>query len=207
MADEEFLELTEEEAEYIKARRQHFPVTELPYPEGDPRNPNPGVSLGPRLRPADALQKDFEDGVKAKGQRFIARVSSPKKDPIKEGASDRSEARYNSRMSEVLEEKRRQKTLAGMDFSDWGEAVALLRPEDWTGPTVRKSPKWRKKWEKLEPIRLYAVGKLDAMPVGSPDERKAKMGANLECMRILGRFSKGVIDAGAARTAIDAATR
>jgi len=201
------IEITEAELELIKKNREHSPLTELPYPEGDPRNPNPGVAVGPRLRSAADLLKDFEDGVKTKGARFIARISSPKKDPIKEGASDKAESKYASTMAEVIDQGRRQKKLAKLTFADWGEEVAKLTAADWIGPTVRKAGKWGKRWAELEGLRLYAIGKLDAMAVDTAGARNAKMIANLECMRIIGRFSKGVISESEAHTAIDAAAR
>ena len=205
--DNEELEITEEEAELIKKHREGIPVAELPYPKGDPRNPNPVVAVGPRIRGAAALQKDFEDGVKAMGARFIARISAPKKDPIAEGASNKAESKYASKMTEVIDEGRRQKKLAKMTFSDWAEEVAKLTPGDWTGPTARKAAKWGKRWTELEGIRTYALTKLDAMSVETATDRSAKMMANLECMRIIGRFSKGVITETEARSAIDAAAR
>jgi len=204
---EDGLEISQEELELIKKNRQHIPVAELPYPAGDPRNPNPGVAVGPRLRSAAQLQADFEDGVKTKGARFIARISAPKKDPIAEGASNKAEAKYASTMTEVIEQGRRQKKLAKMSFSDWGDEVAKLTAADWIGPTTRKAGKWGKRWAELEGLRLYALTKLDVMPIATPIDRTAKMTANLECMRIIGKFSKGVIAETEARTAIDAAAR
>ena len=200
-------EITLEEYEQILKNRQHSPLTELPYPDGDPRNPNPGVAVGPRLRSATQLQADFEDGVKTKGARFIARISAPKKDPIAEGASNKAESKYADTMTEVIDQKRRQKKLAKLSFADWGDEVAKLTPGDWIGPTTRKAGKWGKRWAELEGLRLYALTKLDAMPVATAADRSAKMLANLECMRIIGRFSKGVIAETEARTAIDAAAR
>lgn len=201
------LEITEEELELIKKNREHAPLPELPYPKGDPRNPNPGVAVGPRLRSAAQLQADFEDGVKTKGARFIARISSPKKDPIAEGASDKAESKYASTMTEVIDQGRRQKKLAKMSFSDWGDEVAKLTAADWVGPTTRKAGKWGKRWAELEGSRVYALTKLDAMPIATAADRTAKMTANLECMRVIGRFSKGVITEAEARSAIDAAAR
>ena len=206
MPNEE-LEITEEELELIKKNREHSPTKELPYPKGDPRNPNPGVAVGPRLRTGAQLQADFEDGVKTKGPRFIARISAPKKDPIAEGASNKAETKYASKMTEVIGEGRRQKKLAKMSFGDWADEVAKLKADDWVGPTTRKATKWGKRWAELEGIRLYSLTKLDAMSVETAADRTAKMTANLECMRIIGRFSKGVISETEARTAIDAATR
>lgn len=205
--ENEELEITEEELELIKRNREHAPIKELPYPKGDPRNPNPGVAVGPRLRSADDLQKDFEDGVKTKGARFIARISSPKKDPIKEGASDKAESKYASTMSEVIDQGRRQKKLAKMSFSDWADEVAKLNAADWTGPTARKAGKWAKRWAELESVRIYALSKLDAMAIDTPEARNAKMLANLECMRAIGRFSKGVISESECHAQIDAAAR
>ncbi len=204
---EDEIEISEQELELIKKNRQHIPVTELPYPAGDPRNPNPGVAVGPRLRSGAELLKDFEDGVKTKGARFIARISAPRKDPIAEGASDKAESKFAGTMTEVIDQKRRQKKLAKMSFADWGEEVAKLTAADWIGPTVRKAGKWGKRWAELEGVRLYSLGKLDAMPIATAADRSAKMLANLECMRIIGRFSKGVIAETEARTAIDAAAR
>ena len=205
--EKEELEITSEELEMIRKHREHSPLTELPYPKGDPRNPNPGVAVGARLRSAVQLQADFEDGVKTKGARFIARISTPKKDPIAEGASNKAEAKYASKMTEVIDQGRRQKKLAKLTFSDWGDEVAKLTAGDWTGPTVRKAGKWGKRWGELEGIRLYVLTKLDAMSIETAADRTAKMTANLECMRIVGQFSKGVITEAAARTAIDAAAR
>jgi len=204
---EENIEITEEELELIKKHRSQPELKQLPYPEGDPRNPNPAVKVGPRLRTAAELQKDFEDGVKTKGARFIARISTPKKDPIAEGASDKAETKFRSKMTEVLDQKRRQMILAKMDFTDWADEVAKLRAEDWTGPTTRKSAKWGKKWDELIALRLYIAERLDAMPVETKDERRAKMDANLECQLILGQFSKGVVTEAEARRLVDAATR
>lgn len=200
-------EISLEEYEQILKQRVHSPLTELPYPEGDPRNPNPGVAVGPRLRSAAELLKDFEDGVKTKGARFIARISAPKKDPIAEGASNKAESKYVSTMTEVLDQGRRQKKLAKMSFSDWAEEVAKLTAADWVGPTVRKAAKWGKRWEELAGLRLHALTALDKMAVATAADRSAKMMANLECMRIIGKFSKGVIAETEARTAIDAAAR
>ena len=205
--ENEELEITEEELDLIKKHREGSQLAELPYPKGDPRNPNPAVAVGPRLRSAIDLGKDFEDGVKAMGARFIARISAPKKDPIAEGASNKAESKYASKMTEVVDQKRRQKKLAKMSFADWGDEVAKLTAGDWTGPTTRKADKWRKRWAELEGVRLYALTKLDAMSVETAADRSAKMVANLECMRIIGQFSKGVISEAEARSAIDAAAR
>jgi len=203
----DFGRLSEEERQKLAELMAKAEIVEDPPVDDPPEDDPPDVAVGPRLRPREELQRDFAEGVRAKGARFIARISSPKKDPIKEGASDRAEERYASRMSEVLEQRRRQRKLGKMTFVDWANEVAKLRPEDWVGPTTRKADKWGKRWEELEAIRLYAVQKLDAMPVDTAEARKAKMSANLDCMRILGAFSKGVIDAATARSQIDAATR
>ena len=205
--ENEELEITEEELEMIRKNREHGQLAELPYPKGDPRNPNPAVAVGARLRSAAQLRADFEDGVKTKGARFIARISTPKKDPIAEGASDKAESKYASKMTEVIDQGRRQKKLAKMSFADWGDEVAKLTAADWVGPTTRKADKWGKRWAELEGIRLYVLTKLDAMSIETAADRTAKMTANLECMRIVGQFSKGVITEAAARTAIDAAAR
>jgi len=172
-------------------------------PDPDPEK----AKVGPRLRTAEELFEDFIDGVKAKGKRFIRRILSPKKDPIAAGASEIAEARFRSRMEEVLAQQRRRRKLARRDFTDWGREVEKLRPEDWIGPTVRKADKWQRAWGELEALRSYVASKIDAMPVDTAEARKAKMSANLECMRILGEFSKGVISEAEARSRVDAATR
>jgi len=169
--------------------------------------PDPEVRVGPLLRTREELQKDFEEGVKVKGARFLRRISTPKADPIKAGASDLAEDKFSSKMSTVIEQKRRQKKLAKLTFDDWAREVAKLKAEDWTGPTIRKADKWGAKWDELDEIRLYAKQKIAAMPVATKEERRDKVVANLECMRILGEFSKGVITASEARTRIDEATR
>jgi len=169
--------------------------------------PDPEVRVGPLLRGREELQADFEEGVKAKGARFIRRISTPKTDPIKAGASDLAEDKYSSKMSVVIDQKRRQKKLAKMTFEDWATEVAKLRPDDWVTPTVRKADKWGKKWDELDELRLYIKQKVGAMPVDTAAARTAKVSANLECMRILGEFSKGVITITEARSRVDDATR
>jgi len=176
-------------------------------PQDPPEEDPPEVAVGPRLRTREILQKWFTDGVVAKGRRFIEGISSPRKDTIKAGASDLAEARYSSAVRTAIEEKRRQKILGKMTFDDWAVEVAKLREEDWVTPTTRKADKWGKKWDKIEGLRLYILEKLDKMPVDTAPARKAKMAANLECMRILGQFSKGVVDLTEAKRRVDEATK
>ena len=199
--------LTKKERERLAELMAKGQVPEGDSPADDPPNDDPPAVVGPRLRSAADLRADFETGVKAMGARFIARIKAPKKDPIAEGASEKAEKKYASKMTEVIDEGRRRKKLAKMSFADWGTEVDKLTAGDWTGPTTRKADKWGKRWAELEGVRLYALTKLDAMSVETAADRTAKMTANLECMRIIGKFSKGVISETEARTAIDAAAR
>jgi len=197
---------SDEEVDIILAGRDKLEDLD---PIDDPPADDPEVvQVGPRLRPAEELEKDFVEGVRVKGRRFIARIRRPKKNPIAAGASDVAEGKYADKLKIIAEQKRRQMVLKGMTFEeDWAPYVEALREEDWTGPTIRKSPKWRKKWERLEEARLYAVNKLDTMPVDTRDARRRKMEANLEIMRTLGELSKGVIDMVTFRRHVDDLTK
>jgi len=175
------------------------PLDPDPNPEASGHNPNPGnpgdpeVEVGPRLRPREELQRDFEMMVRAAGRKFISRIRKPKKNPIRAGATDLAESKFASKMRTAIEEERRKKALELRTFEeDWAPEVAKLREEDWVGPTTRKADKWGRRWDDLEDARLYLTTKLDAMPVAEDIDRERKLGAARKCQIVLGKRSKGV---------------
>jgi len=186
----------------------NFPFKETSNPGPDPDDPpEERYELGPRIIEPDLWVEDWETGVKAKARKWKQRALRPKKGPITAGRSDAAEAKYADVMSTVIDQKRRQKGLAAWTDEEWGNTIIATSPDEYMRGATKKAYKMRRKIEAQHALRIYACEKLDAMPVGTKEERNAKMIANLETMRIIGEFMKGVITETEARSRIDAATR
>ena len=113
----------------------------------------------PRTIKIEELADAYKTGVGAKGGKWFAHFQSAT--GIADAAkSDAAEGRYNSAMTQVLNNKLRQKGLASITDADIKGAVT--NAGQWTGPAQAKANKFRKHFEKSAGIINAAVAALPA---------------------------------------------
>ena len=173
---------------------------------GNPGNPETPerAEIGPRLPETDEWVDDYVTGTAAKAAKWKRRTMRPSKDPIKEGQSEKAESKFADKMKKVIDNKSRAKGLGAWTFDEWGDQVAATKPGDYADACKRKSVKLSKKIAATRDFRIYILGKLDTMPVGTVSERDAKLLANKHCMEILGDVQKGIITVAEGQRKVDA---
>jgi hypothetical protein len=108
---------------------------------------------------ADEIQADYVQGVQAKGDKWRRRFLA--KTGIADAAkSDLAEAHYASAISTAVQNKQRQKGLAGVTDADIKDAVSRGTGAMYSGPAASKAPKFAKKLAPYLPVLQAAVSAL-----------------------------------------------
>jgi len=177
--------------------------------KADPPDPDPEeekASIGPRIPDAEDWVAYYKERAVAARDHWKKKTLHPSADPIKEGASDDAEAAFKNKMEQVLKDKARQATLKKMKFEDFGRAVELTDPTDYSKAVERKVDKMQKGIDAQHALRLYAVTKLDAMPTATKEQRDKKLLAAKDTNIEIGRFLRGIISDADCKAAIDKLT-
>ncbi len=151
---------------------------------------NPMV-LGPRL-PTPAEWADLQiKGAKDNASKWLARVTKPKKNFKEEALKATSRERYKNSMENVIA---KDLWAGGMALVDESETIATITRRGATAYSKGvedRRPKILRRIEELHADRLALAATIDALPVGTDDEREAKMIANVRGLKAIGARRRG----------------
>lgn len=151
---------------------------------------NPMV-LGPRLPSADDWADLQIKGARDNANKWLARVTKPKKNFKEEALRETSRARYKSSMETVLA---KDLWAGGMALVDESETIATITAGGagvYTSGVERRRPKIRRRVAELREARLALCAIIDAMPVGTVSERETKMIENKRGLEAIGARRRG----------------
>ena len=142
-------------------------------------------------RHAKAAAKDYAEGVKR-----------PKRDPIK--AAREAADKWKDKMKKVIDEGIWEKKMEKLDFKDWALGVLLTGITRYGEGVEKRKIKAEAVYKEIRDLVEYLAKTLDEMPVGTPEEREAKMVAAKRGMEIIGAYRKGILTLEEARSKISA---
>lgn len=147
------------------------------------------VNLGPRIPSgADIATKQIANAKNA-GAAWLKGMNNPKKDPPK-AALLANDKRINN-LKKSFEDKSWEKAMEKMDFSTAIATVNALGSSVFTEGIAKREPKIRAAYERLQPLLLAHVQRMDVLPTGTEAEREAKMLANVRGMREIKKLMRG----------------
>jgi len=148
------------------------------------------ITLGPRVPEAADWGQSMADGAVAKGEKWFARVKTPKKDPIK--AAIAAKGKYKDKVTESLAQDRFARGLAQVDEDEMYATIEAGGAAAFTSGIERRRGKITKKIEKLRPKVLALANAIDAMPDTTDAQREARMVAARRGMIKVGKDLRGI---------------
>jgi len=151
---------------------------------------NPMV-LGPRLPTADEWADLQIKGARDNAQKWLDRVTKPKKNFKEEALRETSRARYRTSMEQVLSKDLWAGGMALVNESETMATIAAGGASVYVSGVERRKAKIRRRVAELREDRLALCSTIDAMPVGTDTEREAKMIANKRGLQAIGLRRRG----------------
>jgi len=149
------------------------------------------MTLGPRLPSPEEWATLQIKGAKDNAQKWLDRVSKPKKNFKEEALKATSRARYKNSMENVLA---KDLWAGGMANVDESETIAIIQKRGtaaYSSGVEARSAKITRRVKDLHGDRLALCSTIDAMPVSTDSEREAKMIANKRGLQAIGEERRG----------------
>jgi len=144
---------------------------------GKPPKPNP-ATVQRLLPPTEWVEKQLSTLSAVGRENYLRGCRFPRKDPIKEGASDAAQKKYEAKMKDPKILKLRQQKLKKRTIEDWISMVEELGADKLVDGVVKRRHKIERfvgNWHRLLTEHLKTI---DDMPTTTREQREAKMIAN-----------------------------
>jgi len=142
------------------------------------------LSLGPRIPSAQDQAQNLINGASANSQKWLTNTLNPKKDPIDEAI--KKAPAYVAGVTQALQEKRYEQGLSKVNKADMAATITAVGAQGYLSGIQARASKILASRQKLVPLQLAVVNKLDSMPAVTVSEKKAKMNANFDAQVQLG---------------------
>ena len=130
------------------------------------------------ISPDEWAEKQLKVVTAVGKSNYLGGIARPRKSPIGAGSSDWSEAKFNSKMTVVLEKKSRQKGVAKSSDDIWFGLTKTLGADNYVKGVKAREYKIKAFTTSFQPKLLAHCGRMDALPVATFDERMSKMTEN-----------------------------
>ena len=143
------------------------------------------------LPPKEWREKQLDTLTKVGRKNYLLGIAYPKKDPIVEGKSDKSEARYAAETRAAIDEGRRKKALDPLTIDDWYPYARDIGADILVSGVTKREAKVAKFINPWQPMLVTHLGKIDPKPVETLEERIAKSADNIRGLAALRGTWKG----------------
>jgi len=152
------------------------------------RQGNP-VTLGPRIPEAADMAKDMVAKAAAAGEKWLAKVQHPKKDPIT--AAKAAKGKWKNKMQEAIANDSFAKGLDLINEDEMYATIAAGGAAPFTSGVNRRAAKVERVMGELRPMQIALCEQLDKMPIDTAEQREAKMIAAKRGMEAIGKKRRG----------------
>lgn len=152
---------------------------EKKYSLGPSTTGNP-INLGPRLPEVADWVEDQIAGAQNNAEKWLRRTLAPRKSPKAQAL--KNAGRYKDGVQKALAAGKYEKGIAAIDEDAMVETINEGGSGVFSSGISRRRRKIHGKVSKLRAAQLAAVATLDAMPVDTLDQRKAKVIKNIDLM-------------------------
>jgi len=136
---------------------------------------------GPRFTPAAERTANMLAGVQANAQKWQAHVLAPKRNPKQ--AALAANQKYKNAMTEAIQQDRFAKGISNYDEDAAIATIQQIGATNLVNGVAARQPKIERANQALDAKLAAHLRSIDAMPTNTPQEREAKMLANLRGMR------------------------
>jgi len=144
-----------------------------------------GVTVQRVLSPTDWKEKQIST-LKAVGRRnYLVGIGYPKRSPIGAGKSEWAEEKFNASMTLALENKSRQKGVAGSSDEEWFKYSKEIGADNLVGGVTKREAKVLDFITAWQPKLTTHLASIDGMGVGTLEERIEKASANIRGLAAL----------------------
>lgn len=152
------------------------------------REGNP-ITLGPRIPESDEMAEKMVTNAAAAGERWLANVTRPKKDPI--SAAKAAKGKWKQKMQEAIANDSFAKGLDLVDEDEMYETIRAGGSAPFSSGINRRAAKVKRVMGELRPHFVALAETLDKMPIDTPEQREAKMIAAKRGMEAIGKKRRG----------------
>jgi len=142
------------------------------------------VPLAPRIPEASVMVDKLVGNATNAGERWLANVQRPKKEPLKEAL--KANTKYKNAMQASIAGDHWAKGIQATDEAQMYATIAALGSGAFTQGIVARKGKIQAKFDKMRPLMVTLANQLDAMPTDTDAQREAKMIAAKRGMQALG---------------------
>lgn len=175
-------------ARLIKESMADPAAFETKYGLGATTTGNP-INLGPRLPEVADWVEDQINGAGNNAAKWLARTLAPRKSPKAQAL--KNAGRYKDGVTKALAAGRYEKGIRAIDEDAMVATITEGGSGVFSSGISRRRQKIGNKVAKLRAAQLAAVATLDAMPVDTLDQRKAKVLKNIDLMIGVGETVRG----------------
>ena len=153
------------------------------------RQGNP-ITLGPRVAEADEWAEKQLTNAQAAGERWLANVLRPRKDPLT--AALGAKGKYKNRVEESIREDRWAKGIAAVDEDEMFATITEGGAAPFVSGVQRRARKVRRVVGQLRPMVVALAETIDKMPIDTDAQREARLLAARRGMIAIGKKRKGI---------------
>ena len=144
-----------------------------------------GVTVQRVLSPTDWKEKQLGT-LKAVGRKnYLVGIGYPKRSPIGAGKSDWAEEKFNASMMLALENKSRQSGVAKSSDEEWFAYSKDIGADNLVTGVTKREAKVADFITAWQPKLVTHLSKIDAMDVGTLEERISKAAENIRGLAAL----------------------
>lgn len=171
---EDFLEIARQRRQFFAAHPEE--ALKL---EGNPHG-NP-IQIGQALPTVEEWVDDMVTGAKNNSSRWKRKALRPRKNPLQ--AALAAKEKYLSNMKASLDAGTWEASMGAAKLEDYANGIEMGGESRYSSGIDKGRQKATRKIGALRAYMLETQDTVDSMPVGSKEERNAKVLANLERMR------------------------
>lgn len=156
-----------------------------PHPSGNP------MTLGRRIPTPEEMTDLQVQGAQNNADKWLKRVTNPKKNFKEEALKQTTVDRYNNSMQKVISEDRFRGGMANVNESETIDIIKAGGSGVYSGGVARRKAKILRVHKELDSDRLALASEVDGMPVATDGDREAKMIANKRGLQAIGKKRRG----------------
>ena len=149
------------------------------------------MTLGPRLPSPEEWTALQIKGAQDNANKWLERVTKPKKNFKEEALKSSSVARYHDSMSRVLSEGSWECGMGNVNETETIDTIKRRGAGVYSKGVQDREPKILRVNKEMQGDRLALAATVDGMPVATDSDREAKMIANKRGLQAIGKSRRG----------------
>lgn len=156
-----------------------------PHPSGNP------ITIGRRIPTPEELTALQIKGTEDNAQKWLDRVTHPRKNFKEEALKETTRKRYHDSMSKVLSEERWEGGMANVNETEALDTIKALGASHYSDAVKARESKILRVAKELDSARLALASHIDDLPTATDADREKKMIENKRGLQAIGKMRRG----------------